>query len=266
MLTPIVVKGMDARKVDLIIQYALAVAGEADDFRDRELGPIHLVKFVYLADLAHAQQEGGQTFTETDWKFHHFGPWSVGVFQRIPVAAEGIGAEKRQFPSQFKEEDAVRWRSRGGDLLDKLDALLPRSVTSSVWRAVRDYGNDTRSLLHHVYCTPPMLKAAPGELLDFGTVTEEKVLPSEDAALPLPEISRTKAKRLKALVQSKLEEKRQARKLVAPDPPPRYDEVFEKGQEWLDGLAGPAVEPVSGRLHFSERVWKSSARGEPEIP
>jgi hypothetical protein len=257
---------MDARKIDLVIQYALAVAGEADDFRDRELGPIHLVKFVYLADLAHAQQESGLTFTETDWRFHHFGPWSVGVFQRIPLAARGIGAEERRFPSKFKDEDAVRWRSRGGGLLGKLEALLPRSVTSSVRRAVQDHGSDTSSLLHHVYSTPPMLKAAPGELLDFRTATEERAPSSEDAALPLPEISKTKADRLKALVKNRLNEKRQTRKLVAPDPPPRYDEVFEKGKEWLDGLAGPSVEPVSGRLYFSERVWKSSARGEPEIP
>src|SRR6185436_20417498 len=132
--------GMDARKVDLIIQYALAAAGEADDSRDRELGPIHLVKFVYLADLAHAQQEGGATFTGTDWRFHHFGPWSPEVFLRIPQAAHAISAEERRFPSKFKEEDAVRWRTRDGELLGRLDSLLPGAITSSLRRAVRDHG------------------------------------------------------------------------------------------------------------------------------
>lgn len=29
---------------------------------------------------------------------------------------------------------------------------------------------------------------------------------------------------------------RQRRRLVPPDPPPRYDEVFEEGVEWLDKL------------------------------
>lgn len=258
---------MDARKVDLIIQYALAVAGEADDFKDRELGPIHLVKFVYLADLAHAQEAGGLTFTEADWKFHHFGPWSVEVFQRLPVAARGIAAEECRFPSKFKEEDAVRWRARGEDLLGRLDSLLPRSVTSSLRREVRAYGNDTSALLHYVYRTSPMLKAAPGQALDFRTAAEDDLARS---AVPeqegFPPISKTKAKNLKALVQRRREEQRQAKALVIPDPLPRYDEVFARGQEWLDGLAGPPIEPESGRLHFSESVWKSSARGEPELP
>lgn len=260
------VEGMDTRKVDLVIQYALALASEADVFKDRELGPIHLVKYVYLADLAYAQQGEG-LFTETDWRFHHFGPWSLEIFQRIPVAARGIGAEERRFPSKFKDEDAVRWRARGEDLIGQLDPQLPRSVTSALRRAVRDYGNDTSSLLHYVYRTPPMLKAAPGEALDFRSAVEEA--PARSAASEhegFPPISKTKAKSLKALVQRKREDRRQAKALVVPDPPPRYDEVFEKGQEWLDGLAGPAVEAESGRLHFSDSVWKSPARGEPDIP
>ena len=44
---------MDRDRVDLLIQYALAVAGQ-NDFGERELGPIHLLKYVYLGDLAHA--------------------------------------------------------------------------------------------------------------------------------------------------------------------------------------------------------------------
>ena len=46
-----------------------------------------------------------------------------------------------------------------------------------------------------------------------------------------------KIKNLRAFVQRRLEEKKQAKHLVPPDPSPRYDEVFEKGQEWLDTMA-----------------------------
>jgi hypothetical protein len=42
---------MDVKKVDLILKYILAAAGQ-EDFSNREVGPIHLVKYVYLADLA----------------------------------------------------------------------------------------------------------------------------------------------------------------------------------------------------------------------
>jgi hypothetical protein len=46
-----------------------------------------------------------------------------------------------------------------------------------------------------------------------------------------------KVKNLKAFVQRRLEEKKQAKHLAQPDPAPRYDEIFEKGQEWLDTIA-----------------------------
>jgi len=258
---------VDARKVDLIIQYALAVAGEADDFKDRELGPIHLVKFVYLADLAHAQLEGGQTFTGAEWKFHHFGPWSVEVYNRIPSAAEKIGATERRFPSQFREEDAKRWCVRQGSSADRLGEKLPFSVASAVRRATRTYANDTVSLLHDVYQTPPMLRAAPGESLDFQSPSEGPT-PEDDVLVEtvLPQISKTKAKELKSLVKQRLQDRVQAKNSASQDPPPRYDEVFEKGRQWLDGLAGEPIAPVSGRLEFGNNVWKSSARREPKLP
>ncbi len=52
-------------RVDLLLQYALLVAGEQDEFLDRQLGPIHLIKYVYLADLFHAKRNNGVTFTGT---------------------------------------------------------------------------------------------------------------------------------------------------------------------------------------------------------
>ena len=45
---------MDIQKIDLLLQYALAVASEEDDFKNQRLGAIHLIKYVYLADLAYA--------------------------------------------------------------------------------------------------------------------------------------------------------------------------------------------------------------------
>lgn len=77
---------MDSSKVDKIIQFALLVAGEEDDFRDRQLGPIHLIKYVYLADLAYAKHHDGETFTGAKWQFYKFGPWAQEVNQRIEPA------------------------------------------------------------------------------------------------------------------------------------------------------------------------------------
>jgi hypothetical protein len=43
--------------------------------------------------------------------------------------------------------------------------------------------------------------------------------------------------KLRALVQERPREIRRTEALVPPSPPPRYDEVFARGQQWLDGLA-----------------------------
>lgn len=43
--------------------------------------------------------------------------------------------------------------------------------------------------------------------------------------------------KLRALVQERPREMRQTETLVPPSPPPRYDEVFARGQQWLERLA-----------------------------
>ena len=78
----------DPSRVDLLLQYTLLVSGEQDEFLDRQLGPIHLVKYVYLADLFHAKRNNGVTFTGIEWKFYKFGPWSQAVHERIELALE----------------------------------------------------------------------------------------------------------------------------------------------------------------------------------
>jgi hypothetical protein len=56
-----------------------------------------------------------------------------------------------------------------------------------------------------------------------------------------PSPSKSKVEQLRALVQERLA--RRAERLVPPNPPPRYDEVFARGQQWLDQLAAGKEEP-----------------------
>lgn len=255
---------MDPNRIDLIIQYALAVASEAEDFRDRELGPIHLLKFLYLADLAYASSEG-ESFTGTQWRFHKFGPWAVEAFQRIQPAAQAVHAAERRFVSSTKEE-GIRWRVTNSCLAEELESRLPWPVAREVRRTVRQFGNDTTELLHFVYRTPPMLKAAPGEALELTADAPGVGTPVvESGGDPLPELSKTKVKKLQERVRQRMEAKRLSGKLTPPDPAPRYDEVFANGQDWLDGLAGEPVKAEKGQVHFSDEVWKSPGRRDPEI-
>src|ERR1700743_508919 len=87
------------------VQYASAVAAEADDPRDRELGPIHLLKYLYLADLSFARGNHGATFSGTRWQFYKFGPWSAPMLDRIHAAVNAAGAQERRFSSKYREDN-----------------------------------------------------------------------------------------------------------------------------------------------------------------
>lgn len=256
---------MNPSHVDLLFAYALAAAAQEDP-GFQELGPIHLLKYVYLGDLAYAEVHDGQTFTGAPWRFHHFGPWSPEVFQRLEPAMEKMGAVVRSFPSSFREEDAKRWRLTDPAELERLEGRVPGEAARSIRQAVRRFGSDTTSLLHYVYQTAPMLQAAPGEGLVFEA---RQTLPQQESAEvepeALPKLSRTRLKKLQARVREMFREKKKNEAGV-PDSPPRYDDVFEAGTRWLDGLAGEDLAPAQGQLRFSREVWKSRGRRAGDLP
>ncbi len=253
---------MEAARVDAVFGYALAVAAQADDRRDRELGPIHLLKYLYLADLSYAEKHRGESYSGTPWRFYKFGPWAEEIFLRISPAMETLEAARRSFASQYRE-DNLRW-SLPSCQLELREADLPNEVARAIAWAVREFGSDTSALLHHVYRTYPMLRAAPNEPLDLTPVeSDDADTGAPQAAASEARFSKTKVKKLRALVQDRLAGKRAARSLVQPDPPPRYDDVFAAGAAWLDG---PEPEPQSGHLSFSDDIWHSPARGDSEFP
>jgi hypothetical protein len=261
---------VDAVRVDTLIQYALAVASKEDDERDRELGPIHLLKYVYLGDLAYAEKHAGQTYTAAPWEFYKFGPWSQAVHDRIEPAAAAIEASVRTFGWQDgdREGEGIRYQATDPDLATSLENNLPFQVTSAMKKAVHKFTSCTPELLHHVYLTRPMLSAEPRARLDF-TPPEKPETPSSAEKPPLTakQVKKQKAK-LEAAheqVQEKLREKRASRKGRSElTPMPRHDEVYEKGMRWLDSLAGSAL-PEEGEAVFSDEIWKSRSRYDPDL-
>jgi len=263
-------KNPDFNKIDLLLKYILAVASQ-EDWPNHEIGPIHLIKYIYLADLKYAEHTNGGTFTGLTWKFHHYGPWSVDAYSRLEPAMQEIGANERRFSSPKYEDDIIRWSIRDEKLYDEIDAQLPLVITGVIQRAVHTFGSDTESLLHHVYETWPMLQAAPGELLDFTPPDFMKDKPEQvsedDSCKPLTVRQQKKIKEKMKAIKEQLREKLNAKKKEGRFQPthPRYDEVFFEGLEQLDSLAGEPIEPLEGSAAFSKDVWKSKARFDPDV-
>ncbi len=256
----------DLSRVDLLLQYALLVSGEQDEFLDRQLGPIHLIKYVYLADLFHARQHDGSTYTGIEWRFYNFGPWAQPVYERIESALSAVGAEKQLFQSDYEDrQDWVRWHLSDEKLLERIEDQLPFGITSGLKADVRRFGKDTQSLLHYVYSTEPMLSAAPNELLDFTAVTNE-IVTNESLSEPLrmESLSNKKKKqfkeRMRELRTRYKNRERKDRKLINPVKDARYDDVYDEGMRWLDSLAGEPLRDGEHVVRFSDEVWKSPTR------
>jgi hypothetical protein len=263
---------LDQARLDRLFQYALAIAAQADDFGQKALGPIHLLKYAYLADLAHGERNDGATYSGTPWIFHHFGPWSADAFTRIGASLTSVGAQQLSFRSQYAD-DTVRFKLDVTDaesLARRLERELPREVVYAISRAVQQHGSDTADLLKHVYQTRPMLNAAPGAVLDFRPAASQGPAPAAVRTELAPKLS-AKDKRLrKSVLQAAREEiqRRVRGGAVAhsvPSPAPRYDEVFFEGTAQLDRAAGAAIEPSTGELQFDGSVWLSSQRRDPAI-
>lgn len=257
----------DSAKVDLVLQYALLLAGQEDDYVNRDLGPIHLIKYVYLADLAFARRHQGTIFTGSDWTFYKFGPWAQAVNARIAPALKALNADEKVFPSDYQDRESwVRWCKRDEYLLDQRDRTLPFEIKVELRSAIHKFGHDTPSLLDYVYKTRPMLRAAPGESLDFTLAACESspVGAADSAPEPMTERRRKKLRERMRVLQQQSKMLSATKKLVKP-PPPRYDDVYSSGMQWLDSMAGQALAEGTLTVEFADDVWKSSTRNGEEL-
>lgn len=254
---------MNAEQTDLLIQYALAAAAE-EEFPNNSLRAVHLLKYVYLADLAHAARHG-QTITGCAWKFFHFGPWCQEVQDRIEPALAAIGAERQEFETAH-DTLGVSFRIRNQDVLERLDPRLPLAASRPMRKAIKQFGCDTRGLLAFVYRTGPMLRAAPGDELDLRRPSAAEVASEEAAETLSARQAKKKAERLRSL-----REKVQARLASPPsqtrvrlDPAPYSSEVIDALATLWQAEAEP--EAVTASVRIADEVWRSEARSEDDVP
>jgi hypothetical protein len=258
---PNVDSAMDAAKVDIVMQFALAVSRcihDADDWQLRELGDIHLLKYVYLADLG-AAEETGKTFTRTDWQFYDFGPWSPEAHREIPAAMKAIGADRREFDGKFGK--TVRYslpNLEDAELVCKrLENKLPTSARLRVRRSLRRCGNDTPNLLKLVYNTRPMLSASPRQFLSF----ERRRKPDAAPELPAPTSAkqkkryRAKVREIRERLAASKDARRQHEEELKQRFAPVVDEDYFEILETLDG--SDEAPPRSGILEFGPGVWEA---------
>lgn len=255
---------LDTDKIDQLIQFALACAAEAGDnddddeaWKDRALLTTELIKYVYLGDLAHAQATG-ETWTGAAWEFFHFGPWTSEVSDRLEPATIAVGGEVTRL-----DGGGCRFRVIDGGTADALATRhrIPARVTGAIRKAVRLFGSRARNdLLHLVYSTEPMRRAAPGERLDFQVARVEGTHSEPSVGL-----SRKAEKKIQtALAEARQRRAKVARPRLVEVRPPPDDDLHRRFVQALDELAGGAVPEFDAEATIDPDYWKSPARtGDP---
>lgn len=261
---------MNIPRVDSIIQYTLTVASE-NDWGEQELKPIHLIKYVYLADLDYASRNQGETYTGINWQFFRFGPWSKEVNDRLEPALSIVGAQKKVI--EHTNYKSIFWFfPKGKPVIDLERTFDDRLLPITIQGLVRKYGNETKALLHDVYKTLPMLHAAPFEILNFSRVIQEpgppeKSQPSSEQTARQKKKRKAKLESIKKGFQKKMAQKKQElAQNQAERSKPCYDEVFWEGVQTLEKLAGEEIPPGRITCSFSDEFWKSKARYDPDLP
>ena len=114
-----------------------------------------------------------------------------------------------------------------------------------------------------------MIKAAPEEKLVFEPhKMPKKSYPVREASQlthrqmkKRKELLRDMRNKVRVLIENQKSEK--ASRLTTPQP--RYDEVFHEGVKCLDSLSDESIESIEGELEFSDNIWKSTWRYDPDV-
>lgn len=220
---------MNTQKTEAIILAILSLS--RSEGRTRILRTV-LMKFIYLLDVYCAETNPGkETFTNLEWKFYHYGPFSSEAAEIIDSLAKQGMLSEETIEAEFRNDKEYK-------LYSIPDYSSPKNLSELgvPSRAKLNLSADMKrhdtlsSLLDYVYFkTAPMINAKPGDILSFQNC--EKL-----------NISDFKPLEMKPLNKKKLaENKRKLRELIAQRKAysqikfsGAYDEIYEKSMAALD--------------------------------
>lgn len=184
----------------------LAILSSARHAGINKLTRTELIKYLYLVDVYVAEETSGTKWTDVEWQFLHFGPFSAAVASSL----DSLVAKS------FIIESTVSGTNRDGNLysipvwkaLSEESFGFPRGATLKLQQAIRKFSGDLARLLNYVYFrTEPMSAARPGETLDFSMCRKFEI--TSVKAIPMKSINQSRVKELRAQRQIALAQKKE---------------------------------------------------------
>lgn len=127
-----------------------------------------VMKLVYLADVV-SYQEQGESLTDVDWVFLHYGPYAAEVTESLEELAQEGAVARTTDEEDYGEASFVSYWARDPRLLEEARGALELAEVLMLQDTFRDWGQvGLNELLDHVYFeTAPMQAAERFEHLDM---------------------------------------------------------------------------------------------------
>ena len=148
----------------------IAVLSEAHEAGISALTRTTLTKYVYLLDVYVAEEaQGERKWTELEWIFLNFGPYSAALAQCLDQMESDALIDREDRAANDKEFVLYRLAERVSR--KTLKALgVPQNASNRIGQAIREFKFDLPKLLDYVYFrTAPMTSATPRSILRFDT-------------------------------------------------------------------------------------------------
>ncbi|WP_126463831.1 hypothetical protein [Sulfuritortus calidifontis] len=148
-----------------------------------------------------AEETEGTTWTNTSWRFLHFGPFASALADEIDLLAKhskiqeftGGGGTGKDYTLYTVGEWSTAKTFEG--------LGLPRDVRLKLSKVIRDFANDLSSLLDMVYFqTEPMQGVRPGQELSFESARKVD-FKTDIKPIKIPISNTSRAARIQALAK-----------------------------------------------------------------
>lgn len=158
---------INTKNSDSLSKAILAILDIAKNVDLPSLTTTQLVKYLYLLDYHYAQRNEGKTFTNIEWRFLHFGPYSSAISSQLDLLVGKSFIESK--PIQSNTSDGVLYSLSDWKQIETLEKLgVARDVVLELIQHIKNFKTDLNKLLHYVYfSTEPMEEAKPNDILTF---------------------------------------------------------------------------------------------------
>ena len=183
------------------------------------LSKTKLVKLLYMIDVENYRRRS-QMLSGLEWVFYHYGPYSFEIDTELGRLSLDLPQEEVTTQAGLT---AITFRP-SRNVPSGLGSDFSHAEKLVVDRVIREWGmEELNPILNYVYFnTEPMRDAQRGDVLDFTSINRTTSTTRTASKITLPE---DRAMALRSGLQAA---KRERRRLPL-DPPPRFDEVYERG-------------------------------------